>query len=146
MKNANVSWFVKEPDDVYVAHTEYYAGSCISGEDFIVDVELWNNRWNNTEDVADMINAKLAISFSNAEDSVLLSLCEVKVNDGAYNKPNTSEFNRALVDLGTIAGTKNNGHSSNTDNYKKISIKFSNIPTNFKSSLKSMFLDVQYDE
>ena len=58
MKGANVNWFVKEPDEVYVAHTEYYAGSCNSSEDFIVDVELWNNRWNNTESVANMINTK----------------------------------------------------------------------------------------
>lgn len=146
MKKANVSWFVKEPDDVYVAHTDYYHGSCIPGEDFIIDIEVWNNKWNSVEDAADMENAKLAISFANAEDSVLLSLCEVKVNDGSYNKVDTTEFNRGIVELGTIAGIKNNGHASNTDNYKQISIKFSNIPSNFKNGLKSMFVDIQYDE
>lgn len=146
MKSANVNWFVKEPDDVYVAHTEYYAGSCNSSEDFIIDIELWNNKWNNKEDVAHMRNTKLVISFANAEDSVLLSLCEVKVNDGTFNKPDTSEFNRGIVELGTISGAKNNGHESNTDNYRKITIKFSNIPNNFRSGLKSLFLDTQFDE
>lgn len=146
MKNANVNWFVKEPDDVYVAHTEYYAGSCNSEEDFILDVELWNNRWNNKEDVQDMKNAKLVISFESAEDSILLSLCEVKINDGTFNKPDTSEFNRGIVELGTIIGDKNNGHESNVDNYRRLCIKFSNIPRNFRSGLKSMFLDVQFEE
>lgn len=146
MAKANVSWFVKEPDGVYVTHTEYYHGSCVPGEDFIIEIEVWNNKWNTQEDVADMINTKLAISFASAEDSSLLSLCEVKVDGGQYSKPNTSEFNRGIVDLGTILGTKNNGDPANTDNYKQISIKFSNIPTNFKNGLKSMFLDLQYDE
>ena len=145
MNAADLTWYVKEPDEVYVAHTDYYAGSCNVNEDFVVDVELWNNKWNNKEDVADMHNTKLVISFANAEESVLLSLCEVKVNDGKYTKPNTSEFNRGLIELGTISGKKNNGSISNTENYKRISIKFSNIPSNFKDGLKSMFLDAQYD-
>lgn len=146
MKSANVNWFIKEPDDVYVAHTDYYAGSYTAGDDFVLDVELWNNRWNNTEDVAAMKNTKLIISFANAEDSVLLSLCEVKVNDGSFSKPDVSEFNRGIVELGNITGAKNNGQESNTDNYRKIAIKFSNIPSNFRNGLKSMFLDTQFDE
>lgn len=146
MLNANLSWYVKEEDDVYVAHTDYYAGACTPNSDFIIDVEVWNNRWNTEEDAADMDNAKLAISFANAEDSVLLSLCEVKVDNGTFNKPDTSEFNRGIIELGTIYGTMNNGSSSNTDNYKKVTIKFSNIPWNLRTGFKSMFLDVQYDE
>lgn len=145
MKKPELTWYVKEPDDSYVAYDDYYAGSCNSTEDLIVDIEVWNNRWNNKEDVADMTNAKLVISFSTAEDSVLLSLCKVKVNNDEFIKPDTSEFNRALVNLGTISGAQNNGTSSNTKNYKKISIKFSGMPDNIKDGLRSMFLDVQYD-
>lgn len=146
MAKANVSWFVKEPDGVFVAHNDYYHGSCIPGEDYIIEVEVWNNKWNINEDINNMTNTKLAISFSSAEDSSLLSLCEVDVDGLGYNKPNTTEFNRGIVDLGTILGTKNNGDPINKDNYKRIAIKFSNIPTNFKNGLKSMFLDLQYDE
>lgn len=146
MKSANVNWFVKEPDEVYVAHTEYYAGSANSSEDFVIDVELWNNRWNNVESVADMINTKLIISFANAEDSVLLSFCEVKVDSGSFIKPDLSEFNRGIVNLGDILGSRNNGGDSNTDNYRRLTIKFSNIPNNLRSGLRSMFLDTQFDE
>lgn len=146
MLNANIGWFVKEQDDVFVAHTDYYAGSTIPDEEFNLEVELWNNRWNTDEDAADIKNAKLVISFANAEDSILLSLCEVKVNTGTYNTVDCNEINRGLVELGTISGAKNNGSESNTDNYKSIAIRFSKIPSNLTNGLKSMFLDVQYDE
>ena len=145
MEGAKVNWFVKEPDNVYTAHDEYYAGTCSPDSDFLLETELWNNKWNST-DVADMKNAKLIISFASAEDSVLLSLCTVSVDGEEFTKPDTNEFNRATVNLGTISGDKNNGSSNYKDNYRRIAIKFSNIPTNFKDGLKSMFLDVQYDE
>ena len=145
MKNANISWYVKEQDNTYVSHTDYYAGTCMPNKDFIVDAEIWNNRWNISEDVSNMHNSKLVISFANIEDSILLSLCSVSINDGPYNATNTQELNRALVLLGSIYGTKNNGSESNTDNYKKISVKFSNIPDSFREGLKSMFLDIQFE-
>ena len=84
MNNANISWFVKEPDDIFVEHTEYYAGSCNNEEDLELDIELWNNRWNTKEDVDTIYNAKLSISFAAAEYATLLSFCTVKVGNGSY--------------------------------------------------------------
>lgn len=145
MTNANISWFVKEIDDTFVEHTEYYAGTCNNEENLEIEVELWNNRWNTQEDVDDINNAKLLISFAAAEDSSLLSFCTVKVENDEYKKPEIVTFNRACVELGDISGEKNDGSSSNTKNYKRISIKFSKIPATYKSGLKSMFLDIQYE-
>lgn len=145
MNNANISWFVKEPDDIFVEHTEYYAGSCNNEEDLELDIELWNNRWNTKEDVDTIYNAKLSISFAAAEDATLLSFCTVKVGNGSYEKPELITFNRASVELGSISGAKNDGGTNNTENYKNISIRFSGIPRTYKSGLKSMFLDIQYE-
>lgn len=145
MSNVNISWLVKEPDDIFVEHTEYYAGTCSNEDDLELDIELWNNRWNTKEDVDTIENAKLIISFANAEDSTLLSFCTVKVENADYEKPELITFNRASVNLGSISGLKNDGSLSNKSNYKTISIRFSGIPRTYKSGLKSMFLDVQYE-
>jgi hypothetical protein len=146
MANINLSWFVKEPDNTYNAYTEYYAGTCNSNSDFIIDVDLWNNRWNTKEDIDDATNTKLTISFENVEDSIMLQLCTVSINGGTFEVPNISTLNKGIVDLGTISGAKNNGNDNNSYNHKKIIIKFSNIPSNLKDGLKSMFLNVQFDE
>lgn len=145
MSSADVSWYIKEPDDTYIACTEYFAGSCNSKEDFILYLDLWNNRWNNKEDVDDMVDAKLVISFLNAEDSILLSLCTVQIEDNDFVKVETMDLNKGVVNIGTISGQKNNGNENNIYNHKKIIIKFSNIPNNLRDGLKSMFLDVQFD-
>lgn len=146
MVKPNVSWYVKEEDDVFVAHTNYHAGTCIPDSDFIIDIQLWNNRWNNSEDAKDMTNAKLILSFAYAEDSILLSLCKVKIGNGPYSEFDLSEFNRGIVELGDISGEKNDGSADCTNNYRDISLKFSGIPANLKNSLKSMYFDVQFDD
>lgn len=143
MAEPKITWFIKEPDDNYVAHTDYYAGYCNSSDDFIVDIEIWNNRWNTNESVDDIENAKLVITFADANDAILLKLCEIKLGDESYVKIDDSEFNRGVFDIGNISGQSNNGSYAYIDNYKKVSIKFNGIPGN-TDSLKSMFLDIQY--
>lgn len=145
MSSANISWFIKESDDIFVEHTEYYAGSCNEEEDLELEIELWNNRWNTKEDIDDISDAKLLISFTAAEDATLFSFCTIKIDNGSYESPELITFNKASIELGSISGAKNDGSTSNTDNYKKIFIKFSGIPRTYKSGLKSMFLDVQYE-
>lgn len=144
MNSPNLTWYIKEADDAFVAHTEFFAGYCSSEDDFTIEMEIWNNRWNNTEDVEDVKNSKLVISFKDPESSVLLRLCSVKVNDSDYVAVDDSEFNRGLVDIGNISGQKNNGSSIYQDNFKRVSIKFSNLPGNMEG-LKSMYLDLQYN-
>lgn len=139
-----LTWYVKDTEDSYTSVDSWYAGSCIPNQDFILEIQIWNNRWNTLNDVENITNAKLILSFENAEDSVLFQLCEVKINDGSYEKPAISSINKAVVTLGTIYGTKNAGTDSDTDNHKDISIKFSNVPSNFSEGLKSLFIDIDY--
>lgn len=143
MESPIINWFVKESENDYVGYTEYFAGSCISNEDFIIDLEVWNNRWNNSEDAENIIDGKLEISFLEAEDSVLLQLCKVKIDSGVYEEIDTSEFNRGVIRIGDIYGTRNTGTYKNTENYKRISIKFENVPGNFKDGLKSLLLNIR---
>lgn len=144
--SANVSWFIKENNEnIYSAKTNYYAGYCSSVEDLIIECQLWNNRWNTVENASDMTNAKMLISFSNIEDSILLNYCKVSVDGVTYISP-TIELNRGTVMLGTILGIKNNGDLNNIYNYKNITITFTGLPNELKDGLKSMFLDIRYDE
>ena len=145
MNNPVITWFVKEDDGVYTAHTNYYAGSCNPNEDFYIELEVWNNRWNNTEDVKNAENAEFILTFENAEDSSLLLLCEAKVGEGDFNKINLTDFNKGSISLGTLSGGRNTGVLSHTDNYRRITLKFSNVPGNFKEGLKSMIAYIDYD-
>ena len=148
MNDVDISWYIKEQteeESEYTLYTEYYAGSCSSNKDLYIDIRVWNNRWGN-EDVKDAKNTKLIISFAYAEDSVLLELCEIKIGNGIFKKIDNTEFNRGIINLETIYGNKNNGDKKNTDNYKDIFIKFTNIPENLQDGLKTMFLDIQYDD
>ena len=63
---------------------------------------------------------------------------------GAYLKKSIEVINKATVNIGTIYGTKNAGTILDKDNYKNISIKFSNVPNNFNEGLKSLFIDIDY--
>lgn len=142
MEAPNISWFIKENNESYSSYTEYFAGSCLPNKDFIIDLEVWNNRWNAEQDVEDIANGKLEISFTNAEDSVLLSLCRIKIDNGIYQNLNNSEFNRGLISIGNLSGKANTGTYDNINNYKKITIKFSNVPGNFKDGFKTMLLNI----
>lgn len=142
--NPVLSWYIKENDETYSCTNSYYAGSCIPNQDFVIQIQIWNNRWNIQNDVDNINNAKLILTFEHAEDSILFQLCEIKIDDNNYIKPTIETINKATVNIGTIYGTKNAGTISDKDNYKNISIKFSNVPNNFNEGLKSLFIDIDY--
>lgn len=143
MDKAVLTWYIKDEENNFSETDEYYAGSCGANNDLEICVQIWNNRWNIQNDAEDFLDAKLILSFLNPEDSVLLQLCTIKVNDNDYEAPIIENINRGTFNIGNIYGYKNNGDLSYINNYKTIYIKFSNIPNNFKNGLKSLYLDIE---
>ena len=54
-------------------------------------------------------------------------------------------MDRGLIALGNISGSANNGSELNIDNYVKFELIIGPLPTNLKSELKGIILDVEYE-
>ena len=147
MMAPKTTWYVLEDIDGLFEYspkrTHDMDGSYAPGDTLSVKIQLWNNRLG-MEDVQDATNAKLVIFFKNYEDTYLLKLCKVKLNNEEA-KPVTIDMDRGLFNLGTISGGANNGSDLNTDNYVEFELQIGAIPMNVKSELKGLVLDVEYD-
>ena len=110
----------------------------------ILDIQVWNNRLG-TEDVQDAKNAKLSIFFKNYEDNYMLNLCKIKFNNEEAKALNI-EMDRGLIDIGTISGGANNGSTLNVNNYIEFELQIGPLPTNLKSELKGLILDIEYED
>lgn len=147
MMSPKTSWYVLEDIDGLFEYspkrTHDMEGSYAPGDTVSVKIQLWNNRLG-AEDVSDANNAKLVIFFKNYEDNYLLKLCKIKVGNNE-SKAVTLDMDRGLFELGSISGGANNGSDLNTDNYKEFELQIGPIPTNVKSELKGLILDVEYD-
>lgn len=145
VKNTDITWYIKDnAGKSFISQEDYYAGSCYPEKDFIVDIEVWNNRWNNNEATDDANNCILTLEFTNAEDSILFNYCYVNINNTGYKKVYYDNYNIVSLQLGDILGEKNNGSSMCINNYKTIGLKFSEIPTNLKDGLRTLMFNLEY--
>lgn len=146
MNAPKITWFVLEDIDGLFQYsakrTHDMEGSYAPGDTVTVKIQLWNNRRGN-EDVANAENAKLVVFFKNYEDNYLLKLC--KINFENETKPLTIDMDRGIFNLRTISGGANNGTDLNIDNYLEFELQIGPIPSNVKSELKGLVLDVEYD-
>jgi hypothetical protein len=104
-------------------------------------MQVWNN-YLGKEDVQDAKDCTLVISFKSFEDSFLLNLINIEVND--INYPLEIDIDKGVVNIGDLSGTANAGNSSNESNYRKIKVTIGPIPENIKSELKSMYFYLEY--
>ncbi len=145
--NPKISWKVleesigeNEPEYIqYKTYTE--EGSLIPGDVLTKTIQVWNN-YLGKEDVQDAKNCTLVISFKSFEDSFLLNLINIAVED--INYPLEIDIDKGIVNIGDLSGIANAGHSSNESNYKTIKITIGPIPENIKSELKSMYFYLEY--
>lgn len=146
MTAPKITWFILEDiDGLYqysAKRTHDMEGSYAPGDTINVKIQLWNNR-RGTEDVANAENAKLVLFFKNYEDNYLLKLC--KINFENKIRPITIDMDRGIFELRTISGGANNGTDLNVDNYLEFELQIGPIPSNVKSELKGLVLDVEYD-
>lgn len=142
------TWYVLENIDgtyEYSPKKTYdMEGSYEPNDTVRVKIQLWNNRLG-SEDVQDANNAKLNIYFKNYEDNYMLKLCRVKF-DNSEPKPLTIDMDRGYIDIGNLSGSANNGSDLNADNYVEFELIIGPLPSNLKSELKGLLLDVECEQ
>lgn len=146
MNKAKISWSVLEDiegNKQFVQQMINDADRTYSpGETYIKKIRVWNNRAGD-EDILDALDSKLVIFFKNYEDSFLLNLCNIKIGDENPQKLNI-DVDKGTFSLGTISGRANHGMDANKENYKEFELQFGPIPSNMKSELKSIIIDLEY--
>lgn len=144
MKDPQISWYIKENEDVTFIDREIYMGSYNSSNiEAVFNVQLWNNKWGD-EDVKNLENFSIAISFDTIEDNALLNRCEVKVDKGGYQKLEIVGSKGIVKVDRVISGMRNSGNL-NANNYLDLSIRISPITGDMKNGLKNIVIDLQYD-
>lgn len=134
--NAKISWMIYE-DEAFLPYNTYMAdGAYTSGDVIIRRMQIWNNH-HGLEDVDDIIDSKLVMSFKKYEDNFLLNLLEIRFPESeTYVKP-TIDMDRAIFELGTLYGDAGG-------TCIEIEIKIGPIPDNMKSELKSLVFYLDY--
>ena len=133
---AKISWMIYE-DESFVQYNTYMAdGAYTAGDVIIRRIQVWNN-YRGLNEVDDVIDARLVLSFKKYEDNFLLNLIEMRIPGTTdYMKPDI-DIDRAVFDLGTLYGDAGG-------TYKEIEIKIGPIPENMKSELKSLVFYLDY--
>jgi hypothetical protein len=144
MNGPKVSWYIIDRNDVLVPQEEYYAGSYRPGDYVEVSMQVWNNRWG-TSDVQTAVGCKGILFFDTIEDSILLDLCKVKV-DGV-EKELVKMGAKSSFDLGkNLEGISNNGSPVQyVKQFSKVSLSFGPISNGMKNTLKSLYVDLQFE-
>ena len=57
----------------------------------------------------------------------------------------TIDIDRGIFNIGNLSGRSNNGSTLNKENYREVELQFGPIPSNIRSELKSLVLDIEYD-
>ena len=145
MQKPKISWFVKEPDGSFTAKEEHHAGTYTKQEKIIVEIQVWNNRWG-VEDVEPLVDPVLNFYFDTLEDSSLLHLCKISVDDMGY-VPLVIKGEKASARLGkTLSGKKNDGNDNlvaNQTNYANIKFEFSAEDYRLKENdLKNVYFEL----
>lgn len=109
----------------------------------VVKLQVWNNRYGD-KDVDSIDDAKLVIYFKNYEDNYMLNLCKIRLGDNDKLEDIVIDVDRGLYNIGLLSGMANSGSLSNKDNYRDIELVFGPIPSNIRSELKSMIIDLEY--
>jgi hypothetical protein len=140
--NPKISWQVKETDDTFTLCKTYDDISYVPGEYITKTIRVWNNYYG-TEDVANAKDCTLVVAFKNFEDSFLLRLTEVSIDEGEF-KPLELDIDKGVISIGSLSGSANSGTDMNRSNFKDIELKIGPIPDNIKSELKSIYFYLEY--
>jgi hypothetical protein len=143
MKEPIITWFVKNEEENFIPREEYNAGIYTKGKKLIVEMQVWNNRWG-IEDVDDLKNPVINLYFETLEDSVLLNMCKISV-DEVENMPLIITGQKASVFINKdIKGTQNNGDQEES-NLNFINIKFEFEAPNYRlkeNDLKNLYFEI----
>ncbi|PTY92868.1 hypothetical protein [Heyndrickxia sporothermodurans] len=145
MQQPKISWFVKEQDGSFMSKEEHHAGTYTKQEQVVVEFQVWNNRWG-VEDVLPLADPVLNFYFDTLEDSSLLHLCKITIDDMGV-VPLVIKGEKASARIGrTLSGKQNNGDANsidNTDNYVTVKFEFSAEDYRLKENdLKNVYFEL----
>ena len=88
---AKISWMIYE-DESFVQYNTYMAdGAYTAGDVIIRRMQIWNN-YRGLNEVDDVIDARLVLSFKKYEDNFLLNLIEMRI-------PGTTVYMKPIIDI-----------------------------------------------
>jgi hypothetical protein len=145
MQQPKISWFVKEQDGSFMSKEEHHAGTYTKQETVSVEFQVWNNRWG-VEDVEPLVDPVLNFYFDTLEDSSLLHLCKVLIDDMG-SVPLVIKGQKASARIGrTLSGKKNDGNDNsvnNQGNYINVTFEFSAEDYRLKENdLKNVYFEL----
>lgn len=146
MEDPKITWYAKlNKESQYEETNDYYAGSYTSGHPIDVDIQIWNNRFG-LEDVANLADFYIVISFEHVEDSALFDYCTIVLDD-ANIIPLKKSGKKAILELPdtvVLSGTKNDGTlDNNKDHYINIEFQFDAEGSKLKENdLKDMYFQI----
>lgn len=146
MEDPKITWYAKlNKESQYEETNDYYAGSYTPGHPIDVDIQIWNNRFG-LEDVANLADFYIVISFEHVEDSALFDYCTIVLDD-ANIIPLKKSGKKAILELPdtvALSGTKNDGTlDSNKDHYINIEFQFDAEGSKLKENdLKDIYFQI----
>lgn len=146
MASPKISWYVYDQDE-YVLDNDFHLGSFNSKSTIKIKIQIWNNRYGSS-DVDTIDNASLVVYFDSLEDSALLNYCTLAINDNVNEEEILTpeiENNKAYFLIGKLSGQANDGiiDLETYDNYKNITLTFSDFDYSLKNGLKNLYLDIE---
>lgn len=142
--NPILTWFVVE-GEMYKPKAIYNAGMVNNNEMFIVNLQVWNNRWG-IDDVESIDNPVMNIYCDNIEDSFLLDNIKIIIDEYEIGSVvNREEFLSVLLGK-KLSGSKNNGDETdrnNNENFINIRLEIDLRNRNIKDNdLKSLYFEI----
>ena len=117
MELPQITWYAKLTSEENFKQTDLvYAGAITPNNYLTVDIQLWNNRWGES-DVETLSDFNILMYFQDVEDSALLENCSIFYNGAEVdieieNKKALVKFAKAPI----LSGKANDGSSLNEDN------------------------------
>lgn len=147
MKTPRISWYAKmDYGDIFQPKSSIYAGTYLIGETIDINIQLWNNRYGET-DVESLTNFNLLMYFKDFEDSSLLDSCSIYLDNTLL--PMNIDNGKAVINFAnsvSISGKANDGSSTNInnrENFISLTVSFTNDNQTLKEhDLKQLVLEI----
>lgn len=145
MDNAKITYFIKDLNKNYIQAEQAYVGTYTGEKALSFDLRIWNN-YKGIDNVKDLNNFNIVLSFSCKEDSALLPYIKMAI-------ANKTEIPVSIIGesaVGTflekviLSGTANDGADTNSDNFIDITISFNAEDSSVLKDhdLKSMYIEL----
>lgn len=144
MEKTKITWYVDTSEGL-IAKKEHHAGTYSPRETLKVVIQVWNNRWG-VEEVEPLKDAVVNIYFDTIEDSALLNLCSLEI-DEMGKAPITIRDQKASARIGRdLSGKANDGVSEKTTNRSNfVTLTFSFDASKYRvkeNDLKSLHFEI----